>query len=120
MKEKKITSPEDILKVHFSATLKGYAPLEVDTYLDAIYDYVFALNRELKKAHHESEKIEKLLETNFQRIKGLELEVISLKTKLAKVEEGVGDASGNLELLQRIRKLEEALFKAGIDPKKVD
>lgn len=115
-----INDLNDILKVQFSPTLKGYNPLEVDNCLDAIYDYAFNLNSKLKNALNELSKMNHQLDSAYKRIQDLEIEISSLKGRLAQMEGlGNGDTKGNLDYLKRINQLEVALHKLGIDPNSI-
>ena len=108
-----------LLDVKFSKNVKGYDALEVDETLDqVIEDYVF---------------YEKQASTNEATIKNLEKEVAELKEKvrtdeieikrLEKTVDSIPNSPdvnrSNIEYLRRISKLENALYKRGVDPNKI-
>lgn len=117
--QKKISKLNDILKIRFTPTLKGYSPLEVDNCLDDIYDFVYSLNTKFNNSLDELTKLNRQLEIAARRIQDLEVEIVSLKRKLENTAFGNADTKGNLDYLKRINQLELALHKAGIDPNSI-
>ena len=108
-----------LLDVKFSKNVKGYDALEVDETLDqVIEDY-----------HH----YEKQSQSDKKTIEELNAEINKLKEELRKNEverkrlqhevDSIPDSPdvnrGNIQLLQRISVLEKALYKKGVDPKKL-
>ena len=108
-----------LLDVKFEKNVKGYDALQVDETLDdVIEDYV----------HYE-----KQIELDKKTIEELEQEIKDLNTKvrdheveerrLKKIVDSIPDDPkvnrNNIQYLQRIAKLEAALYKRGVDPKKI-
>jgi len=117
METKKVMKLEDILKVDFTPTLKGYSPLEVDVCLDSIYDFSYRLTLEKKNLLDQIENLTSQIKVLSTQKSALEIENASLKTRLEDLP--AGDNINNIDYLTRIRRLEMALYNAGIDPEKI-
>ncbi len=113
-------SAEKILKKRFSANVKGYQALEVDTFLDCVIkDYEFL------ELYQKSEipMIETLKAENKaykEKIQELEIQNALLKEKFKNLDDDTGVSLSNIELLKRIKSLESALFRLGKDPNKIE
>ena len=110
---------KSLLDVKFKKNVKGYDAYQVDSTLDQVIDdYKF---------------YEKTLEENRQTISSLESQNKALKEKLRQSEilakklqkavDAIPDSpdvtKSNIVYLQRIADLEKALYKRGVDPKKI-
>ena len=110
---------KSLLDVKFKKNVKGYDAYQVDSTLDQVIDdYKF---------------YEKILEENRQTISSLESQNKTLKEKLRQSEilakklqktvDAIPDSpdvtKSNIVYLQRIADLEKALYKRGVDPKKI-
>lgn len=110
---------KSLLDVKFKKNVKGYDAYQVDSTLDQVIDdYKF---------------YEKTLEENRQTISSLESQNKTLKEKLRQSEilakklqktvDAIPDSpdvtKSNIVYLQRIADLEKALYKRGVDPKKI-
>lgn len=115
-------SAQEINSKEFDGKNGGYDALQVDKYLDLVVnDYIafeqFASTaKKLSSAYAELQKVcesykEKLSESEYQKA------VIQEKLEVLKQTQGSG--SSNLELLQRISVLEQALYNLGRDPSKI-
>ncbi|MCR5491383.1 MAG: DivIVA domain-containing protein [Bacilli bacterium] len=109
----------DILQKVFDAHGKGYDPKEVDEFLDQIMmdyqafekyfkesrDYIVSLEQKLRRMH----------EVNSEN----ELELAKYKSRLGSIKEKDEVNMGNIDLMDRINKLENALYKLGGDPSSI-
>ena len=108
-----------LLDVKFSKNVKGYDALEVDETLDqVIEDY----------AHYEKENASNILTIKklSERVKELEedalekeIEIKKLKKQVDSIPNDPNVSRQNIQYLQRISALENALYKRGVDPKKI-
>ena len=114
----KISNEKDILRISFKPTLKGYDPLQVDTCLDAIYDFVIELRKEIRVLEYKNTELDKLLISSQKRTDELELEVASLQVKLDSPLIN-SDTTTNIDYIKRIRQLEMKLHQLGVDPKSI-
>ena len=108
-----------ILNKVFSANVKGYDPDEVDSFLDEIIvDY-----QSFDRYYADSKKYIVDLETQLRKARDtgsqLEIENAKLSNRLSGIKDGDNVNSGNIELLQRINRLEKELFRLGVDPRKI-
>lgn len=110
-------SADAIYNQSFTGNKSGYDCLQVDTLLDSVisdYETFDAFVKEQEVAKGELERMNRLLN---ERVTSLQVENTVLKQKLDDLAGASPNGSGdNLALLKRISALEEALFKAGIDP----
>ena len=108
-----------LLDVKFSKNVKGYDALEVDQTLDqVIEDYV---NYE-KKAIQDQKTIDNLTtEINKAKQKAREdkIEIEKLRHQVEAIPDSPEVNRDNIKYLQRISVLEKALYKKGVDPKKL-
>lgn len=114
---KLLLTSKDILNKEFSKNVKGYDPLEVDTFLDQVLkDYkvidnvVINLNDKINDLKKENQELTNELESlKAQNVK---------KSKQTFV---VNDYSrlDNLELLKKISAYENKLYELGVDPSKM-
>lgn len=110
---------EKILNEKFTPNVKGYDPQEVDRFLDlAMQDYgVF--QRYMKESKSYIEELELSLSKLKDQNHKYELENGKMKKRLAGIKDTDNVNSSNLEYIQRIRQLENALYQHGIDPSKI-
>lgn len=108
-----------ILKKVFTPDVKGYDADQVDEFLDQVArDYAA-----FEAYYNDSKKYIVDLETQLRksREKSSELEVE--KARLSKRLDGIKDTDGvgqdNIDLIQRIQRLEKELFRLGVDPRKI-
>ena len=108
-----------ILKKVFTPDVKGYDADQVDEFLDQVArDYVA-----FEAYYNDSKKYIVDLETQLRkaRERGSELEVENarLNRRLDGIKDTDKVSPENIELIQRIRKLENALYRMGEDPSKM-
>jgi len=114
---KLLLTSKDVLNKQFTKNIKGYDPLEVDSFLDNVLkdykiidDVVLNLN----------DQINALKKTNSELIAQIEL-INQANVKKQKQTFVVNDYSrlDNLELLKKISLYENKLYELGIDPSKI-
>lgn len=110
---------KSLLDVKFSKNVKGYDALEVDETLDeVIEDYIHYE----KKSSNDEQTIRQLKEEIVRLKEELRKGEIE-KTKYKNIVDSIPDNPNvnrqNLAYIQRIRVLENALYKKGVDPKKL-
>lgn len=108
-----------ILNKTFKPNGNGYDPDEVDEFLDKIImDY-----RAFEKYYLESKKYIVELETNWrkekEKISTLEVENARMKERLSGIKDSSAVNSTNIDLLNRITKLENELYKRGVNPNNI-
>ncbi len=125
-KDVKLTTKE-ILDKKFSKDVKGYDPVEVDSFLDVIIsDYqayasliseknakISALEKEIRTQGERSSSSNGRYEALCEQVKNLEIENASLKNTLDGIKPGDKVNSENLEWIKRCRKLENLLYQLG-------
>ena len=108
-----------LLDVKFSKNVKGYDAYEVDKTLDdVIEDYAhYEKQSELdKKTINElKEEIGRLNKT----LRENEIELKKLENTVKAIPDEPGVSKQNIAYLRRISLLENALYKKGVDPKKI-
>lgn len=108
-----------ILKKVFTPDVKGYDADQVDEFLDQVArDYVA-----FEAYYNDSKKYIVDLETQLRkaRERGSELEVENarLNRRLDGIKDTDKVSPENIELIQRIQRLEKELFRLGVDPRKI-
>ena len=108
-----------ILNKVFTANVKGYDPDEVDQFLDEIIADYQAFDR----YYTDSKNYIVQLETQNRRIKEenqrIEQERAMLKKRFEGLKESDNPSADNIVYITRIRQLENALFKLGVNPRDV-
>ena len=103
----------------FTPNVKGYDPDEVDAFLDdVIGDYV-----SFEKYYSESSEYIRTLEDSLRKEREKNRQLTMDNARLNTRLEGIPDAGGvnkeNIELIQRIAKLENEVFRLGGNPSKI-
>ena len=110
---------KSLLDVKFKKNVKGYDALEVDKTLDDVLADYTNYEKETLNNKKLISKLETEVESLKEKVRTLEVE----KQKLQKVVDAIPDAPGvnksNIVYLQRIADLEKALYKKGVNPKKI-
>lgn len=120
MEENEITlNSVKIYEKVFTPNVKGYDPEEVDRFLDDIIsDY-----QAFEKYYHESreyiQSLEDALRKERETSRVLTVENARLSGRLEGIKEDDEVNTSNIDLIQRIRKLENVLYRHGIDPTKI-
>ena len=110
---------QKILTQMFTPDVKGYDADQVDEFLDLVArDY-----QAFEAYYEESRKYIVELETHLRKLRAqcsdLEVENAKLSKRFDGIKESTEVNSSNIDLLQRITRLENALFKLGVDPRKI-
>ena len=96
-------TPQEILDKEFKIDARGYRPQEVDKYLDmVIRDYT-----EFASIIKRNETVIKDLTEDNAKLKA---EIRNLREKLVASENSQNSGASNVDLLQRISKLEKVVF----------
>lgn len=105
MRQKFKLSVDDILDKRFNIDFKGYAAEEVDAFLDSIIADYQTYNEIISE-------LGTILNDFEEKFNNLQEENTALKTKLDQNSSNDVTTSANqLEILRRIARLEEAVFK---------
>ena len=110
---------ETLLNKKFSPAEKGYAPLEVDEVFDEIIEDYKLYEKELKALLEKCEKQNADIEELKKEIRKAELEIAEVKKQYGAFPKDKSVSQDNVKLLKKIDIYERALWKKGIDPKKL-
>ena len=115
-------SAQEVNSKEFSGKNGGYDALQVDKYLDLIVSdyiafeqYVNSTNKTVKAF----EDLRRTCETYKVKLSESEYKQALLQEELNILKKNEGMSVSNIELLQRISVLEQALYKLGKDPSKI-
>ena len=108
-----------ILNKTFSKNVKGYEPLEIDSFLDqVIADY-----RLFEKALFDRDEyiadLETLIKKHRDQISSLEIDNAKYRKRLENIKDEGKVSMQNVEYLRRIDILEKDLYRIGVDPSKL-
>lgn len=115
-------SASEINSKEFQAKNGGYDALQVDRYLDLIVnDYIAFEQYEnlTKKLYANYDELVKTCEIYKTKLSESEYQRTLLQEKVEALKQNEGSATSNIELLQRISTLEQALYNLGKDPSKI-
>lgn len=117
MEEKTISlNAETILKKKFTPNVKGYDPNEVDEFLDCVMEDYRGFESYYKESKAYIVDLERQLRQAKESISQLTLDNAKMKSRLAGVKDSTDVNSSNLEYLNRIDRLERALWELGVNP----
>ena len=108
-----------LLDVKFSKNVKGYDALEVDQTLDMVIEDYDDYEKQLSLDKTSIKKLNQEIADLKATIRKLEVDNKKLKKTVDSIPEGPEVNKSNINLLSRISKLEAALYKKGVDPKKI-
>lgn len=108
-----------LLDVKFSKNVKGYDALEVDQTLDMVIEDYDDYEKQLSLDKSSIKKLNQEISDLKATIRKLEVDNKKLKKTVDSIPEGPEVNKSNINLLSRISKLEAALYKKGVDPKKI-
>ncbi len=114
-----VLDSKKIVDKTFSVSVKGYRALEVDEFLDVIANDYDTFLDEQEKISKELNALKAQNKEYFKQISELEAKNSLLSDRLSSITDDTAVSLSNLDLLNRIKKLEDALHKAGIDPTKI-
>lgn len=108
-----------LLDKKFKKNVKGYDALEVDMALDqVILDYK-AYEKQVEKDKATIDELSRELEDLKKKFNKNETELKLMKKRVDSIPDLPNVNRQNIKYLQRIAALENALYKAGVDPKKI-
>ena len=108
-----------LLDVKFSKNVKGDDALEVDQTLDMVIEDYDDYEKQLSLDKSSIKKLNQEISDLKATIRKLEVDNKKLKKTVDSIPEGPEVNKSNINLLSRISKLEAALYKKGVDPKKI-
>ena len=94
---------EDVLNKQFNIDFKGYSSVEVDEFLDLVINDYQEYDAMIENLG------ERLLEYEKQ-IAAMKAKIIELEGKQGAVQEESAAANGNVDILKRLTRLENAVF----------
>ena len=115
-------SASEINSKEFQAKNGGYDALQVDRYLDLIVNDYIAFEQyenSTKKLYANYDELVKTCEIYKTKLSESEYQRTLLQEKVEVLKQNEGNATSNIELLQRISTLEQALYNLGKDPSKI-
>lgn len=110
---------ETLLNKKFTPAEKGYNPLEVDEVFDQIIEDYKMYEKALKEAEEKCDKQEKDIEELKKEVRKYEVEIAEIKKQYGAFPKSGNVSQDNVKLLRKIDIYERALYKKGIDPKKL-
>ncbi len=119
MKGKIVLTSEAIVNKRFAADMKGYHALEVDQFLDVVAEDYEKYDSLLKDYQEKMDALTQKNETLRQQITDLQAKLAVVNTRVKNIGDDEEVSRSNIDLLNRIKVLEIALYKAGIDPTKI-
>ena len=114
----KLTSTE-ILNNQFTGVPRGYSPIEVDSFLDSIIADYRSVEKGLLLSHKEAKEQEDKIKAIKNENENLKIQIEKYRNRFAGFENDTNVNSNNIDWMQRINKLEKALWKLGVDPTKI-
>ena len=112
-------SSKSLLDVKFEPDHKGYDALAVDQVLDQIIEDLKFYEKYYNDSRNYIRKLESEIQNLKDKIREQELEVAKVKNKFSGLKPGQQVNETNIDYLKRISKLEEALYKKGVDPETI-
>lgn len=117
-KEVKFNS-KSLLDIKFEKDVKGYNPLQVDQTLDEIISDYNVFASESEAMEKEIAELKKEIDSLKATIRENEISIAKSNAKLKTMPSNGEYSQDNVQLLKRIDLLERALYKKGVDPKKI-
>lgn len=115
-------SAKEINSKEFQAKNGGYDSLQVDRYLDLIVNDYITFEKyanAASKLETNYEELKKTCEMYKKKLSDSEYEKALIQEELSVLKQNEGASVSNIELLQRISSLEQALYNLGKDPSKI-
>lgn len=119
MKPKLNLTADNILNKKFPAKKNGYDCEEVDRYLDLVLEDYRRIQLHFERSIDNSSILEKEIKKLEKKIQDLEIKNAMMSKRFEDISLNDNVSIDNIELLQRIRALEKALHKLGVDPNKI-
>lgn len=108
-----------LLDVKFSKNVKGYDALEVDETLDQVIEDYHHYEKQTELDKKTIEELNKEISKLKEDLRKTEVECKRLQNEVDSIPDDPDVNRGNIQLLKRISVLEKALYKKGVDPKKL-
>ena len=119
MKVQTKLNSQKILDKEFSAKKPGYDALEVDKFLDIIVEDYYELEKYISNLEKQYDELNKTVKLYKGRLDQMEIQNAVMTDKLSNISNNESASLANIDLLKRISLLEQALYKAGVDPSKI-
>lgn len=108
-----------ILMQVFTPDVKGYDADQVDEFLDQVAKDYTAFENYYNDSRKYIVDLETQLRKSREQTSSLEVENARLKKRLEGIKSGDAVTTENIDLLQRINRLEKELYQKGVDPRKI-
>ena len=108
-----------LLDVKFAKNVKGYDALEVDETLDQVIEDYVQYEKKIAQDQKQIAELEAEIQKLTELARNSQVEAERLKKVVDSIPDDPSVNKGNIEYLRRISKLEAALYKKGVDPKKI-
>lgn len=118
MKKVVILNYQDILNKKFSASLKGYNPLEVDLFLDQVLYTIDLKDKKIDSLTSEVQSLKKSLDDLTEKNINISREFSFFKKRFKNInEDDVLKNVSTIELIQKVNVYERKLNELGVDLK---
>lgn len=104
----------------FEGTKPGYNALQVDSFLDVVIKDYETMETYVNSAEQTIDELTKMNKMLKDRLSQVEATNAVMSEKLKDISDNDNASLSNLDLLKRISALEQALYKAGINPNSVE
>ena len=104
----------------FEGTKPGYNALQVDSFLDIVIKDYEMMDNYIASAEETIEDLTKMNKMLKDRLAQIEANNAVMNEKLKNISDNENASLSNLDLLKRISALEQALYKAGINPNTIE
>lgn len=108
-----------LLDVKFTKNVKGYDALEVDEALDKVIEDLIQYEKKTAQDKKTIDELTKEINKLKEQARKGEIELNRLKNIVDAIPDSPDVNRSNIAYLQRISALEKALYKKGVDPKKI-
>ena len=108
-----------LLHKKFPANVKGYDANEVDKTLDEVIQDYKLFENNYTEAHNYISRLEQEVTLRREENNKLRTQNTILQSRLDGIKDDTNVSRENIDLIQRIRKLEKALYEKGVDPTKI-
>ena len=112
-------SSKKVLTQVFTPDVKGYDCDQVDEFLDKVAKDYQAFEEWYNDTRNYIVDLETQLRKSKEQTSALEVENARLKNRLEGIHSPGGVTPENIDLLQRIDRLEKELFRLGVDPRRI-
>lgn len=120
MEFKLFLSTQKIIDKEFKGKKMGYDPLEVDEFLDLVIKDYQLMEKYLQEAKASVLELQKTCKIYKERLDSAEVQNEILNDKLKNISDNDSNVNfSNIDLIKKISLLEQALYKAGIDPNSI-